>query len=85
MSITYLRRIRQSLWSTRSLQTQRLGELIVPRLQVEPVALGHPEVMREVVGDVGVDRSLSLDDLVDTPRGNTDVFGQMPDAYSFRS
>jgi hypothetical protein len=38
--------------------------------------------MREAVGDVGGDRTLPLDDLVDTPDRNTDVSGEMPDAYS---
>ena len=57
---------------------------IIPHLQVEPVALGHAEVVREPVGDVSIDRPLSLDDLVDAPRRNSDVFSQMPDADAFR-
>jgi hypothetical protein len=38
--------------------------------------------MRQSVSDVGVDRTLSLDDLVDPSYRNADVFGQMPDADS---
>jgi len=57
---------------------------IIPRLQVEPVTLGHAEVVREPTGDIGGDRPLSLDDLVHAPRRNSDVFSQMPDADSFR-
>jgi hypothetical protein len=41
--------------------------------------------MREAVGDVGVDRPLPLDGFVHTPRGNTDVFGEMPNADASRS
>jgi hypothetical protein len=41
--------------------------------------------MREAMGDIGGDRPLPLDDLVDAPRGNADILRQMPDAYSSRS
>jgi hypothetical protein len=72
MTITYLRRIRQSLCSTRSLQTQRLGDLIVPCLQIEPVPFGHAEVMCQAVGDVGINRALALDDFVYSPGRDLD-------------
>ena len=59
--------------------------LVIPRLQIEPVALRHAEVMRQAMGDVGVDGALALDDLINPPRRHADVAGQMPDAYSSRS
>jgi len=41
--------------------------------------------MRETVVDVGVDRTQSLDDFIDAPRRNAEVFGQMPDTDPSRS
>jgi hypothetical protein len=40
--------------------------------------------MREAMGDVGVDRPLPLDDLVEAARWNAEVFGKMPNADAAR-
>lgn len=38
---------------------------VVPRLQIQPVALRHAEVVRQVASDVSIDGALPLDDFVD--------------------
>ena len=58
---------------------------VIPRLQIEPVALGDTEVMRQPVRDVGVDGALALHDIEDTPHRNVDVTSKMPDAHASRS
>jgi hypothetical protein len=37
------------------------------------------------MGDVGIDRTVALDNLVDPPHRDTHVFRQMPNANSSRS
>jgi hypothetical protein len=58
---------------------------VVPRLQIEPVALGHAEVMRETMCDVCADRTLSLDDLIDSAWRDADFFCKAEDADAARS
>jgi hypothetical protein len=41
--------------------------------------------MREAMGYIGGDRPLPLDDLIDAAGWYSDIFGEVPDAYSFRS
>jgi hypothetical protein len=55
---------------------------IVPRLQIEPEALGHPEVVRQAMRDFGVDRTLTLNDLVDSSCRNIDISREAKDADS---
>ena len=55
---------------------------IVPRLQIQPVALGHAEVMRQTVRNIRVDRALPLDDLVDSSGRKVDISGEAKDADS---
>ena len=53
-----------------------LGLEFESNLEVEPEALGGAEVPREPKCGVSGDAALAEDDLVDTPSGNTNVFGQ---------
>jgi hypothetical protein len=83
-TIISLLRYRQTITTNAWSIPVTLDDRIIPRLQFEPVPFGHAEVMREAMSDVGGDRSLSLDDLVDASRRDIDISGQMPDAYSSR-
>jgi hypothetical protein len=53
---------------------------IVPRLQIQPVALGHAKVMRQTVRDLGADRTLTLHDLVEATRRDADFVCEAKDA-----
>ncbi len=53
-----------------------LGLEFEPNLKVEPEAFGGAEVPREPKSRVSGDAALAEDDLVDTPSGDTNVFGQ---------
>jgi len=45
--------------------------------QVQPEALGELEVAGEAKSRVGADRPLPMDDLIDPPRRDADVLGQL--------
>jgi hypothetical protein len=53
---------------------------IVSSLEIQPEASGQAEIVREAERDVGADGARPLDDFVDPPHRNTDVFRQVPNA-----
>jgi hypothetical protein len=57
---------------------------VVPCLQIEPVALGHAEVMRQSARNIRVDRPLPLHDLVEASRRDADFICEAKDADLFR-
>jgi hypothetical protein len=40
--------------------------------------------MREAVCDIVIDGALALNDFINAPRRNAEIFGEVPDAYSSR-
>jgi hypothetical protein len=74
--------VSQRLFSRIPIRPISFSLTVVPRLQIEPVALGQAEVMRQSVRNIRVDRALPLHDLVDSSGRKVDISGETKDADS---